>query len=169
MRCELAASLLHHPAVLFLDEPTIGLDVAARAAIRSALAEEAAERNTTLLLTSHDTSDIEQLCDRVIVIHRGRLVMDGPIADLRRNYLRKKRVTLVTERSGVCLDLPGVTLISATAHERVIELDLEVTPIAKLIDAAIRESALRDVTIEDPPLEEVIRALYAEVEGSPPS
>jgi ABC-2 type transport system ATP-binding protein len=164
MRCELAASLLHRPGVLFLDEPTIGLDVAAKSAFRTALGREATERNMTLLLTSHDTSDIEQLCDRVIVIHRGRLVMDGPIGELRRNYLRKKRIMLLTEQASVRLELPGVTSISSAAHQHVVELDLTVSPVAAVIDAALQQTELRDVTVEDPPLDEVIRALYARVE-----
>src|SRR5689334_1238571 len=78
MRCEIAASLLHAPRMLFLDEPTIGLDVSAKAVIRELLHAESAQNGVTLLLTSHDTADIERVCERVIVIHRGRLLWDGP-------------------------------------------------------------------------------------------
>src|SRR5262245_62714409 len=83
MRCEIAASLLHSPRMLFLDEPTIGLDVSAKAAIRELLRTESEREKVTLLLTSHDTGDMERVCQRVIVIHRGRLLWDGPIASLR--------------------------------------------------------------------------------------
>ena len=81
MRCEIAASLLHAPRLLFLDEPTIGLDVSAKAAIRELLRAESEREGVTLLLTSHDTGDIERVCDRVIVIHRGRLLWDGTLAE----------------------------------------------------------------------------------------
>ena len=97
MRCEIAASLLHAPAVLFLDEPTIGLDVAAKALIQNLLRDESARDGVTLLLTSHDTGDIEKICDRAIVIQGGRLLWDGPIAELRRRYLTTRRVTVWSE------------------------------------------------------------------------
>jgi len=83
MRCEIVASLLHSPRLLFLDEPTIGLDVSAKAAIRDLLRTESEREGTTLLLTSHDTGDIERVCGRVIVINHGRLLWDGPVAALR--------------------------------------------------------------------------------------
>ena len=98
MRCEIAASLLHSPRVLFLDEPTIGLDVTAKAAIRELLHRRSREEGTTLLLTSHDTGDIEEVCDRVIVIHRGRILLDATVAEMKQRYLPpKRRVTLVED------------------------------------------------------------------------
>lgn len=164
MRCELAASLLHRPKVLYLDEPTIGLDVAAKKVMQETLLRELAEYEGTLILTSHDTSDIEQLCDRVLVIHHGKLVMDGPIRDLRRNYLRKKRLTLFSDRELTTPGLPGVTELKRSAGEVVFEIDLDVIPIAAVIQATLGSSQLRDVSVEDPPLEAVIRALYAREE-----
>src|SRR5262249_21797019 len=86
MRCEIAASLLHSPRMLFLDEPTIGLDVSAKAAIRELLLAESTREGITLLLTSHDTGDMESVCDRVIVIHRGRLLWDDSNAALRKSF-----------------------------------------------------------------------------------
>jgi hypothetical protein len=97
MRCELVASLLHSPRILFLDEPTIGLDVSAKAVIRELLRTASERERVTLLLTSHDTGDIERVCTRVIVIHHGRLLWDGAVAELRRGYLKTKRITLWTE------------------------------------------------------------------------
>jgi ABC-2 type transport system ATP-binding protein len=98
MRCEIAASLLHAPRVLFLDEPTIGLDVTAKATIRELLHRRSAEEGTTLLLTSHDTGDIEEVCDRVIIIHRGRILFDASVAELKRRYPLTRRVTHVEEQ-----------------------------------------------------------------------
>jgi ABC-2 type transport system ATP-binding protein len=86
MRCEIAASLLHAPRVLFLDEPTIGLDVTAKATIRELLSRRSREEGTTLLLTSHDSGDIEQVCDRVVIINRGHIVLDATVAELKRRH-----------------------------------------------------------------------------------
>src|SRR5262249_40125609 len=105
MRCEVAASLLHAPRVLFLDEPTIGLDVTAKATIRELLHHRSVEEGTTLLLTSHDTGDIEQVCDRVVIIHGGRILLDGSVGELKRRYLRARRITLVTASERV--ELPA--------------------------------------------------------------
>lgn len=86
MRCEVAASLLHAPRVLFLDEPTIGLDVTAKATIRELLRRRSTEEGTTLLLTSHDSGDIERVCDRVVIIHRGRILLDASVAEVKRQH-----------------------------------------------------------------------------------
>jgi ABC-2 type transport system ATP-binding protein len=97
MRCEVAASLLHAPRILFLDEPTIGLDVTAKATIRDLLQRRATEDGTTLLLTSHDTGDIEEVCDRVVIIHRGRILLDTSIDELKRRYLTTRQVTVTAQ------------------------------------------------------------------------
>jgi ABC-2 type transport system ATP-binding protein len=161
MRCELIASLLHSPRLLFLDEPTIGLDVSAKAVIRDLLRAESQQAGITLLLTSHDTGDMESVCDRVIVIHHGRLLWDGSIAGLRRGYLKRKRVTLWTEAEHLDLQMPGVQVVSSRLHRTDLEIAFDVTPLGRVVDAAARQTLLRDMSIEDPPLDEVIRALYA--------
>ncbi len=97
MRCEVAASLLHAPRVLFLDEPTIGLDVTAKATIRELLQRRANEDGTTLILTSHDTGDIEEVCDRVVIIHRGRILLDTPISELKTRYLTTREITVTAQ------------------------------------------------------------------------
>ena len=94
MRCEIAASLLHAPRVLFLDEPTIGLDVTAKATIRELLHRRSSQDGTTLLLTSHDTGDIEEVCDRVVIIHRGRILLDASVAEMKRRYPSARRLTV---------------------------------------------------------------------------
>jgi viologen exporter family transport system ATP-binding protein len=164
MRCEIAASLLHAPRLLFLDEPTIGLDVSAKAVIRELLQAESERNGVTLLLTSHDTGDMERVCERAIVIHRGRLVWDGTIADLRRSYLTAKRVTVWSETESLVLALPGVRVVSSAAYRTELEVDVEIIDLGAVIDAAIQQGAVRDLAVEDAPLDEVIRALYAGVE-----
>jgi ABC-2 type transport system ATP-binding protein len=164
MRCEIAASLLHSPRMLFLDEPTIGLDVSAKAAIRELLWTESERERITLLLTSHDTGDMERVCTRVIVIHGGRLLFDGAIAALRRSYLKAKRVTLWSEAEHLDLKLAGVRVRSSGAYRTELDVALEVTSLGHVVDAALRQSAIKDMAIEDAPLDEVIRALYADAE-----
>jgi ABC-2 type transport system ATP-binding protein len=164
MRCEIVASLLHSPRMLFLDEPTIGLDVSAKAVIRELLRTESEREQMTLLLTSHDTGDIERVCTRVIVIHRGRLLWDGAVAALRRSYLTSKRVTLWTESERLEMALPGVCVLSSGSYRTELEVALEITPLGQVVDAALRQAAIKDMAIEDAPLDEVIRALYANAE-----
>jgi len=161
MRCEIVASLLHSPRMLFLDEPTIGLDVSAKAMIRELLWTESERERITLLLTSHDTGDMERVCGRAIVINHGRLLWDGPISGLRRGYLKSKRVTLWSESERLELTLPGVRVLSSASYRTELEIALEVTPLGLVVDAAQRQAAIRDMAIEDAPLDEVIRALYA--------
>jgi ABC-2 type transport system ATP-binding protein len=161
MRCEIVASLLHSPHILFLDEPTIGLDVSAKAVIRELLRTESERERVTLLLTSHDTGDMERVCTRVIVIHGGRLLWDGPIAALRRTYLKAKRVSLWTDAERLDMTLPGVRVLSSGAYRTELEIALEITSLGHVVDAALRRTAIRDMAIEDAPLDEVIRTLYA--------
>jgi ABC-2 type transport system ATP-binding protein len=165
MRCEIAASLLHSPRMLFLDEPTIGLDVSAKAVIRELLRAESDRDGVTLLLTSHDTGDMERVCERVIVIHRGRLLWDGRIADLRRSYLTARRVTVWSDVERLELALPGVRMLSTGSYRVELEVSLDMTSLGQVLDAALRQGAVRDLAVEDAPLDAVIRALYADAEA----
>jgi len=161
MRCEIVASLIHSPRMLFLDEPTIGLDVSAKAMIRELLWTESERERVTLLLTSHDTGDMERVCTRAIVINHGRLLWDGPIAALRRSYLKAKRVTLWSDAEHLELSLPGVRVLSSGSYRTELEVAIETTPLGQVVDAVQRQTAIRDMAIEDTPLDDVIRALYA--------
>jgi ABC-2 type transport system ATP-binding protein len=167
MRCEIAASLLHDPAVLFLDEPTIGLDVVAKAVIRDLVRDASLRDGSTVLLTSHDTGDMERVCDRILVIHQGRILLDRPVAELRRAYIRRKVVTLLTAEPHVEIALPGVDAVERAPHRTVLEVDVGATPIEAVVQAAMKASRLRDLTVEDPPMEEIVKAIYAEAEGRP--
>jgi ABC-2 type transport system ATP-binding protein len=123
-----------------------------------------------LLLTSHDTGDMERVCTRAIVINHGRLLWDGPIAALRRSYLKGKRVTLWSDAERLELSLAGVRVLSSGSYRTELEIAIETTPLGQVVDAAQRQAAIRDMAIEDTPLDDVIRALYAAAEvGSGPS
>jgi ABC-2 type transport system ATP-binding protein len=162
MRCEVAASLLHAPRLLFLDEPTIGLDVSAKATIRELLHEQSSTDGTTLLLTSHDTGDIEQVCDRVVIIHRGTILLDLPVDELKRRHLRTRRVTIVTAAEQFdASHLNGATVVASAPHRLTLEVDAADEAIGALVTGVLRHTALRDLIVDDPPLDDVIRSLYA--------
>jgi ABC-2 type transport system ATP-binding protein len=167
MRAEIVASCLHAPRLLFLDEPTIGLDVSAKAMIRRLLCDLCEREGATLLLTSHDTVDIEQLCERAIVIDRGRIVWDGAIAELRRRYVTTRLITIWTECESPDVSLPGTRVVARRPHELAIELRAGTTPVTAVIDAVLRQGGVRDLRIDDPSLEEVIRAFYVDARGGP--
>jgi ABC-2 type transport system ATP-binding protein len=160
MRCEIVASLLHAPSLLFLDEPTIGLDITAKAAIRDFIIEQARLTEQTVLLTSHDTRDIELVCDRVIVINRGRIIVDQPTDQLRSRFLARKRVTVRSLSPTLVIDLPGVTVLPSEPHCTVLEIDTSAVRVEQVIAATLALGGIEDVTIEDPPMEEVIREIY---------
>ena len=155
MKCELVAALLHHPEVLFLDEPTLGLDVNAQVAVRRFVREYNEERNATVLLTSHYMADIAALCPRVAVIHRGRVRFDGTLEGLTRRFEPRRRVR-------VELDGPAEAE-SLVAYGEVEEVSgatatLLVEP-ASLTDAVGRllaGEAVRDLTVTDPPVDRVL-------------
>lgn len=160
MRCEIVASLLHQPKILFLDEPTIGLDINAKLMIRGLLNRLSKEHGTTLFLTSHDTADIEQVCDRVIVLDKGTIITDSSLKDLKKTYMKKKILTLAMDEESLALRLPGIKILENGHHHFSCEVDIAITPIDRVIQEALTLSTLKDITIEDPSMEEVIRLLY---------
>jgi len=168
MRCEVVASLLHEPDVLFLDEPTIGLDVDAKAVIRDLVRSESEQAGRTLLFTSHDTGDMEQVCERVVVIHRGRLLLDEPVERLRSSFLGRKRVTVHSAEETIELPwdrLPGVRVCERAPHRTLLELDASRTPMEELVHEIAGHARLQDLSVEDPPMEEVVRAIYREADA----
>ena len=165
MRCEVAASLLHAPRLLFLDEPTIGLDVSAKATIRELLRDQSSTDGTTLLLTSHDTGDIEQVCDRVVIINHGAILLDTPVDELKRRYLRKRRITVVTAAEHLdAAHLCGATVTAKAPHRLTVEVDAVDAAVGNLVTSILRHTELRDLIVDDPPLDDVIRTLYANAE-----
>ncbi len=161
MRCDIAASLLHRPKVLFLDEPTIGLDVTAKALLRDHLNALANELETTILLTSHDTDDIERICRRVILIDLGRKLLDTSLAELQRDYARYKILRLVTEEEAPCLEMSGVAVEEKGEHTLALRVDTAATAVEKVVGLCLERFKLRDIGIEGLPLEDIIRSIYA--------
>jgi ABC-2 type transport system ATP-binding protein len=162
MRCEIAAALLHAPKILFLDEPTIGLDVTAKALLREHLKHLAEAEDTVILLTSHDTGDIEEICERVILINHGRILLDKPLAALRETFLTTKRITLVTEEEEPRGAFGGVTVVARERHRLTLAVDVSRHAVEKVVAEALRSLTVRDLTIENAPLDAIIRDLYGE-------
>jgi len=162
MRCEIVASLLHNPKILFLDEPTIGLDISAKLRIREFLAQMSKDHGTTLFLTSHDAADIEQICDRVIVLDRGKILKDCSLQELKRTYVKKKILTITTTQKSVNLHIAGLKVLKRSDYSLVCEIDFGILSIQHVIAETLKQSSLRDVTIEDPSMGEIIHKLYEE-------
>lgn len=160
MRTEIAASLLHGPKVLFLDEPTIGLDVTAKALLRDHLKRLSAEEDLTLILTSHDTGDIEEITERVILINHGEKLIDQPVQALRRDYLQHKQVSLVTEEPEPDLALEGVEVVARDRHALALQVDIKTTSVDRVIRAALETLTVQDIAIENAPLEDIIKQIY---------
>ncbi len=162
MRAEVAASLLHAPKVLFLDEPTIGLDVIARQELRDLILEWNRDEGLTVFLTSHDAGDIERVARRVVVINHGRVVLDDKVSALRRQYLGSKILSVKFHAAPAPIELPGVTTLKAAEYALKLEVDTRVMPIERVMAEVLRAGAVADIAIEDPPLEEVIAHIYAQ-------
>ena len=162
MRCEIVASLLHAPRILFLDEPTIGLDVTAKAVIRDLIRERSLVNGTTIFLTSHDTGDVERVCDRVIIIDDGEVLRDQSIQSLRVDYIRKKLITLITSDETVDIGLPGVHVVQRSPHQTSLEVDVALTPVDGVIEQVLKLTKVRDLTVEDPPMEDIVKTIYTE-------
>jgi ABC-2 type transport system ATP-binding protein len=161
MKMELIAALLHSPEVLFLDEPTIGLDVVAQHNIQKFLKHYQEVRRITILLTSHYMKDVAALCHRVVVIAHGQIVYDGSLSGIIDRFSGHKILTLLFEDGQVPGDLKRFGEIIEVAEPRV-KLRVERQEISQVLAAVLAQHTLEDVSVEDPPLEEVIREVFAQ-------
>ncbi len=162
MRADLAAALLHEPPLLFLDEPTIGLDVVAKERIRQFIRTINRERGVTVILTTHDLGDVEKLCDRVVMIDHGRLVFDGALAELRARFGRGRILVVDFESWPGAVSLPGATLMRVEGNRawfRVAQANGS-PAIAELMPVLFRDYRVRDVSLTEPEIEEVVREIY---------
>jgi ABC-2 type transport system ATP-binding protein len=161
MRGELTAALLHGPSVLFLDEPTIGLDVVSKQAVREFLADLGAAGDTTLVLTTHDLADIERLCRRLVVVDHGRIVHDGTLDDLHSRYGSQRRVVVdLDEPFDGVVATPGAVLEATESGGRRLTYALTGPP-GPLLAALAGTGRLRDVAIVEPEIEDVVAKLYS--------
>lgn len=164
MRADIAASLLHNPKVLFLDEPTIGLDVSVKDNIRRAITQINQEEETTILLTTHDLSDIEQLCDRIIMIDKGQEIFDGTVTQLKQSFGKMKSLSfeLKPGQEQVVSQFMGLPDITVERHEFSLDIQYDSSryQTADIIQKTMADFAVRDVKMTGVDIEDIVRRFY---------
>ena len=159
MKCEMVASLLHNPKMLFFDEPTIGLDPIAKETLRKLIKKINKELGTTILFTSHDVGDIEEVCKRVIIINNGKIVLDDSMRNLKYHHLNKKIVEVNLKKSVKLEEKEGITILKAKDTLYKIEVDMNKTSMEELM-SLFNADDLQDITISSTPLEDIIKNIY---------
>jgi ABC-2 type transport system ATP-binding protein len=160
VRGDLSAALLHDPEVVFLDEPTIGLDVVAKQRVRDFLVELNRERGVTVVLTTHDLGDIERLCSRLVVIDHGRVIWDGAIEELKRRYGRERTLVVDLEEPAPPLEVPGATVTRVEGPRQWLSFRGDEVSAAELTAAVAARAQLVDLAIEETEIEEIVRRIY---------
>ena len=159
MKCEMVASLLHNPKMLFFDEPTIGLDPIAKETLRKLIKKINKELGTTIFFTSHDVGDIEEVCKRVIIINDGKIVLDDSMRNLKYHHLNKKIVEVNLKKNVKIQEKDGIKVIKAKDTLYKIEVDMNKTTMDELM-GLFKADDLQDITISSEPLEEIIKDIY---------
>jgi len=164
MRAELAATLIHEPRVVYLDEPTIGLDLIVKERIREFIKEQNRTKGTTVVLTTHDLGDIEELCKRVIIIDAGRLIYDGPIETIKERFGKYREITFETfsppDRAN--LDLPsGAEIILAEPRKVSVRFDRTATTASGVAAALMNQLEVKDFSLSEPDLASIIKQIYS--------
>jgi ABC-2 type transport system ATP-binding protein len=169
MRCELILALLHNPKIVFLDEPTIGLDIIAKDKIREFVKEFNQREGTTFIITTHDMSDIEELCERIVIINHGGIVYDGLLEKVRKKFSGKKIVDckFVEKINENKFKFKGCEMMKKNDYEITFELDIKKSKISDLIYFLIKTygDVIEDIDIREPPIEEIIKIIYTMKEG----
>ena len=159
MRCEMIASLLHNPKMLFFDEPTIGLDPIAKETLRQLIKKINRELGTTIIFTSHDVGDIEEVCKRVIIINDGKIVLDDSMRNLKYHYLNKKIVEVNLKKDIKIKKSDGITVLKAKDTMYKIEVDMNKSSIDEML-SLFDSNDIQDITISSTPLEDIIKDIY---------
>ncbi len=163
MRCEIAASLLHSPSILFLDEPTIGLDAVSKIAVREFIKQLNREKGTTVILTTHDMQDIEALTERILLIGKGKILLDGSLEELKKR--RSTHRTITVDYSGDSLpNLENTELIKDLNGHAQLRLDTEKLPVAQAISIISSQVDVTDVSVEGESIDDLVVSLYKEFE-----
>ena len=163
MRCEIAASLLHNPKILFLDEPTIGLDAVSKVQVRKFIKEINKRRKVTVILTSHDMKDIESLADRLIVIGHGTKLYDGSLSGIKKKFSNKKRLEIIYKKLNTKPNVKNTKLIKKTSDKILLEVDMDKTTISNVIKEYTKVCEISDINVYEDSIDEVIVKLYEEL------
>lgn len=164
MRCEIGASLLHNPKILFLDEPTIGLDAVSKIAVRNFIKTINKEKKVTVILTTHDMNDIEALAQRIILIGKGKILLDGKLTDIKNRFVTNKTLTVDFSESDEAINIPGATILSRTKERLSLSVDLNKIKVSEAIGLLSNRLEITDVSVESHPIEEIVVDLYKEYE-----
>lgn len=159
MRCEIAASLLHSPKILFLDEPTIGLDAVSKIAVRDFILERNRSHKTTVILTTHDMQDIESLTKRIILIGKGKILMDGNLEEIRKQFSTSKRLTVEYQGDHINIS-EGMIPISSSNSLATFDIDLSKLTVSDAIAQISRQVDVKDISVDSPSIDEVVAKLY---------
>lgn len=160
IRCEIAASLIHSPEIMFLDEPTIGLDVIAKKNLRNLIKKINQEEKTTIFLTSHDMGDIEKLCKRMIIINCGTILLDDDVKNLKYNYDNKKVIS-IRYAEDIDKEPDGLSIISKAPNGLKVEVDTEKSNIDQVVGSLFKLGTVDDISISSKPLEDIIGDIYS--------
>ena len=164
MRAEIATSLIHNPKIIFLDEPTIGLDVVSKKSLRDLLLKINKEQKVTIFLTSHDTEDIQSICERCVIINHGKIIIDTTTKELTTSYIKKKNIMITPETKFE--EFPelskGVEYIEKTKDKIIVKVDTEVIGAQKALQELTKRFNIDDVDIYNESLEDIIRGIYEE-------
>ncbi len=164
MRAELAATLIHEPKVVYLDEPTIGLDLIVKERIREFIRRQNRERGTTVILTTHDLGDIEELCQRVIIIDAGRLIYDGPITTIKDRFGKYREIAFDTSGPVDGIDLPpGAEVVSVEPRKLSLRFDRTVTTASEVAALVMKQADVKDFSLSEPDLSSIIKQIYSGV------
>ena len=160
MRCDLTAALLHNPEILYLDEPTIGLDVVAKEQVRQFLREVNAERQVTVILTTHDLNDVEKVCQRLIIIDNGKIIYDGGIDALKKRYGKTRMLIVDLAQTYSDIQLEGVDLTRRDGNRVWLAFDRDTISASEVIAQLTARYEIQDLTISEPEIEEIVRRIY---------
>lgn len=161
MRSELAAALIHEPKVVYLDEPTIGLDLIVKERIRDFIKQECGSKDMTVMLTTHDLGDIEQLCQRVIIIDDGQLIYDGPIETIKNRFGKYREISFETVQESRSISLPdGAELLSSGDHKLTLRFDRTLATASQVASAVMKQIDVRDFSLSEPDLAGIVKQIY---------
>lgn len=159
MICEIAGIMLHKPEILFLDEPTIGLDIVVKEKVRNAILKINKEENTTIFLTSHDLGDIEKLCERIVIIDKGSIIKDETLENLKKDYLKERFITIIYENEIEKIDF-DYPIVSKEKNKVVIKVDTSINTISNILEKFMKYGNVADIEAIPAPLEDVIYDIY---------
>ena len=160
MRAEVVASLIHSPEILFLDEPTIGLDMIAKSKLRDVINTINATENTTVLLTSHDIGDIEEVCDRVVIIAQGGIVYDGSLKALKHDHVKSKSITLRFEEPTVLIPRSGIEIVSSDLYHAELSIPNTTKDLKNTLTHLLDTYSIEDLSVTEPDTETIIKSFY---------